>query len=635
MTRDITTQVIVRERAIRALDESGDAFDRLAGRSEAAGKRMSASAQALGGRLGEVRGELEDLQRRYAETGDSRYLREIAARTRQVSQITQILKDQLKDLGGDGRELKLGDLGIGAAGNALADLGAKQGAAIAAAIGAPIIPAIAGAASAGILLGIGGAGIAAGIAGAARSPEVQSAWKLLGEEGGRQLDQMGAAFVTPLTRSLTTLRREVDGLDLGGLVRPLAAEIEPLTDGIVGLAQRAMPGLRAATKAAAEPIDALASELPELGDAIGSMLEGVSRGAGGASRALEDLLTTVEVSVTGAGEILGALGKVYELADLAGATGILGQWDDVQEMIAGRTSKTVALNRDSAGSYRDVAQAAQEAAEAERQATQAANEYNSATKTIFDGNIALEQAYDDLADSIRDHGTTLDASTNAGRENLRLVESMIDTANRQAEAERQRAVAAGDGANADARAAAVRDAAIASIRQHAAELHLDQAAVEALIGALTALPRGTIELQYKIRVATELVNAAGLPAGAMSAGQIASAARVIGKGMSAGGPVGGGGPPGMDTQLRVLASDEYVVPGADVRAAGGPQALDAWRRSLRGGGSAPSAGGGASGGGGATTINLTVQALDPRGAADAVMDALQYWESRNGSGWRS
>lgn len=51
-------------------------------------------------------------------------------------------------------------------------------------------------------------------------------------------------------------------------------------------------------------------------------------------------------------------------------------------------------------------------------------------------------------------------------------------------------------------------------------------------------------------------------------------------GMSTGGPVRGRGPKGKDSELRLLAPGEHVIPADEVDAAGGHSAIEEWRATL-------------------------------------------------------
>lgn len=58
--------------------------------------------------------------------------------------------------------------------------------------------------------------------------------------------------------------------------------------------------------------------------------------------------------------------------------------------------------------------------------------------------------------------------------------------------------------------------------------------------------------------------------------------KTVAPGMSSGGPVRGRGPKGKDSELRLLAPGEHVIPADEVDAAGGHSAIEEWRATLSG-----------------------------------------------------
>jgi hypothetical protein len=619
MGRDITMQVIAHERARRALDDAGDAFDRLAGRSEASGKRMSASASALGGHLKEVRGELEVLQRRYGETGDARYLREISAKTRQVSQVTQILKEQLRDLGDDkpggGLTEKL-SFSIGS----LPPIPPQ----VAAAVAAPLLPAIGAAASAGILAGVGGGALAIGVAAAAQSAEVKAAWTGLAADAGTEFARAGHQFRDPVVASIGEIRTAIKGLDLAGALEPTVALIDPLTRGIVGLANNAMPGLRSAAKAAVEPIQALAEELPDVGSSLSTALEGVSHGADGAARALRDLLNVSEASLASAGEILGGLAEVYKLADEYYLTSFLGHLDEIE----GRHGTLVKLGDDGSDSMKKLAGAADDASSAVDRLRDEIDSLNSPALDWAHAEIEAQNAIRDLKGALDESSGSLDVHTAKGA-------AARDAALQLAEA----AAAAVSAKYAETGSVvAASDVYIAYRGQLISTLTVAgvaRAEAERLADAWLRVPP-SVSTNYHVVTTYEQ---RGTPPRSGSYADIPTGR--IG-GIASGGPITGPGPEGVDSELRMLAPGEHVLTAAEVRAAGGHAAVVAWRRSLTAGGMSrdgSGSGGGflspAGGGyaGGSTTINVTVQAgliASPSEVGSAVATALRQYVRDSG-----
>jgi hypothetical protein len=346
------------------------------------------------------------------------------------------------------------------------------------------------------------------------------------------------------------------------------------------------------------------------------MFDGISMGAEGASRAMSDIVGLAGALLTQIGAVVGTLGEVYEWADKLGMTALFGALGDDKE----EAMKEV--NQGAAQSHRDLAAAADEAAAAQQRLWAATDSYNQAMRGTFDANLALAGGFRELKAQVEANGTSLDINTESGYNNTRSLSSLIEAANRAGESQRQLAIAAGDTANADARGDAARNASLASIRAQAEAMGFDRAQVDALIRSLASVPTGRMELEYRIRVATELVNAAGIDTSGMSLGQIASRARIINKGMARGGPVRKGETYIVgENRAELFVPDENGTIIPEVPAPGSPRP---WPGTSSGGG-----------GGVVFAPVFNIQTLDPRAASVAVMDAIGEWERTNGKGWRS
>lgn len=455
--------------------------------------------------------------------------------------------------------------GVSGRGGIIGALGV-EGISTAAAAAAPLIGA---AVTEGIMLGVGGAGIAVGIAGAFRAPEVKAAWSSFAETGGVVLAEAGQKFRAPLIDALDDADERLRGLDLAGAIAPLADTVGPLEAGLMGLAERAMPGIRTAAEAAVKPVAALADELPDVGGAISDMLAAAAVGAEGAAAGMQDLLTAAEATLVSVGAVAGGLGKIYELADKGGMTGLLGFAGDLE----GTHGKLVKLNdevhRTDPAAQEAVAglQAMEDAmADLAERAESTRATVSGSNKALFDSDLELAEGYARLGEAVRSHGASLDINTESGRSNIRILEGMIGAAGQAADAEYQKAVATGNASGAEAAANATRAAAIQRIREHAAAVGMDAGQVNALIASLAALPRGTLDFAYRINVsvygnvnaAQAVMAVAGGNTAGMTASQINNAQRVMDKNRAAGGPVRAG-----ETYVVGEERPELFVPKTD------------------------------------------------------------------------
>ncbi|KQQ65083.1 hypothetical protein ASF63_14035 [Microbacterium sp. Leaf320] len=108
-------------------------------------------------------------------------------------------------------------------------------------------------------------------------------------------------------------------------------------------------------------------------------------------------------------------------------------------------------------------------------------------------------------------------------------------------------------------------------------------------------------------------------------------------GMSTGGPVIGRGTKGVDSELRMVAPGEHVIPANEVDAAGGHQGIEAYRASLRGGGwVAPATGASAQQSQGAVEVSLAgaqfTMLVDGRPVTAIVQEQITQASSARGTG---
>lgn len=158
-------------------------------------------------------------------------------------------------------------------------------------------PVIGGALNAAVLAGVGGAGLAGGIALAARDPRVKSAFGDFGKSAMEGLTDASDVFVEPLVKSAGKLRTAFSGDILKGIKQDfalLSPLVDKLTDGVIGFAQKAMPGINAAVKASVPVLSQLAKELPGIGAAFSDMMKQLSDSSAGAVTGIKLLGSTIK-----------------------------------------------------------------------------------------------------------------------------------------------------------------------------------------------------------------------------------------------------------------------------------------------------------------------------------------------------
>lgn len=180
------------------------------------------------------------------------------------------------------------------------------------ALAAPFIGATVAAAVTG---GVGTLGIAGGIAMAARDPRVQDAAKGL---GGTFVAEFGAAtqgFVGPTVGALGQLKDAT--IDIAGKLAPefdsLADHVQPLTQSLVQMVERLLPGLKDGFKTGAVVLSALEDVLPEFGEDLGDMLEMMAKNPEAAAAAMHDLFTVIGETARSVGMLTEFLSSYYEV----------------------------------------------------------------------------------------------------------------------------------------------------------------------------------------------------------------------------------------------------------------------------------------------------------------------------------
>lgn len=392
----------------------------------------------------------------------------------------------------------------------------------------------------------------------------------------------------------------------------MRSTLQGLHGGLSG-ASRATRGLAVAGGALAAVGMALA--LKEIADASSGLSIDIERAA---KATTDELITGFEdmEKALGRGKALeqfrtlaeGSYGTAQDLRDGLVELGHSGEDLDAiladvaagQERANQRASQGVAVTEDAADATDDYAAAQAKATAATEEAEKAQRDLVKAMDDVIDqafgGLNALsdwEEGLDEIAESARENGTSLDLSTEAGRRNHRILQGLVEAGN----ARIQQLIA--EGASTDE----VRTA-------------------QWLMGEQLSTTAGRLGFSAdQARIYRDALNS--IPTSVyttVNIAEIISRQKVT----AAGGPSAGryrarGGP--------VLAGQSYVVgeEGPELLTMGGngyvhPNGSNTMNTAM----SAPARGG-------ATVVNnFTINALDPRSAQDAVIEALRQWERSNG-----
>jgi hypothetical protein len=358
-----------------------------------------------------VKALVEQLDR----TGDESLKKDIRKEQRKLRESTRLLKEIVPDVAPEG--VKSGT----AFGGAFVDSAAK-----AIASGNPYVtgsiiglagasaPLLGGAIAAAVLGGVGAGGIAGGIALAAQDSRVRSAADQVGQMLTEELQDAAEPFVEPLLRSLGKIGSAGLGTRLSPAFEELAKSIDPLTDGLLVLVDNAMPGLIAATKGAGPVLATFSDELGDIGTAASKMFALMASDPEGAQDAVRALGGAIEVTLTGAGLLVGTLTSIYgKVVDIGQAVGVIND-DPIMKVIPRGSTQDVV----------DFGKSMEEAAAEAKTLNDAIAALFGQTLGAKEATLAYEQAVDDLKEELTDGKRTLDEGTQAGRDNWSAINDM-------------------------------------------------------------------------------------------------------------------------------------------------------------------------------------------------------------------
>lgn len=185
---------------------------------------------------------------------------------------------------------------------------------VAAAVGTVFASAAGAAIGGALILGTGAGGMVGGIMAASQDSRVKSAWKDAVKSMTADTIDFGQPFAGPVAESIGLLKEGVTGLlggELGSSMKSLAAYVPVVAKGLLDLGERAAPGIAKAMQTAKPVMDALAQELPEIGDAIGEMFREISEDPERAVAAVRMLSHAIQETILLVGDLTSTLMSMY------------------------------------------------------------------------------------------------------------------------------------------------------------------------------------------------------------------------------------------------------------------------------------------------------------------------------------
>lgn len=373
----------------------------------------------------------------------------------------------------------------GRGGGMLGMLATPMGVAAATAVAAAT-PFIASALGGLLLTVLGGGAIAVGIAAGIKDAKVKDAFGQFGEFVGEEFKTYGEAFDVPLIAAADHFHDRFASISpkIRSTLAEMAAGVRPLYEGITGFIEKAGPGIKSGLLASLQVLSAFSAQLPELGESIGDFFDLVGSGSEGAADGIVQLMRAIGWTL----EYLGTYIGLYETMWAA-----VGDAPDVlraalggipfMEFTEGATSAIIPLT--------GLGYQANDTASAFEHLTQSLSALTQGFNDQWGAAIAYEEAIDNLAESVKENGRSMDIGTEKGRANSLALKAVFEAAERTYEANIKSGMSAQEAAGKyNAQIEAARAAAIA------AGMAADE--VNRLAAAQRALPTGVKTLVYNV-----------------------------------------------------------------------------------------------------------------------------------------
>jgi hypothetical protein len=423
-----------------AMKEPALAAGELADKVDVVGTQMketAVDARFLADELKKARTAALEAAAAFAITGDKAQLLEFRKQTNYANQLARVGKALTADATNAGAQVGQavtkgfessvsGAAGIGQklAGVLTNPVGLVLALGAAALVGAEVGGALGGA----IVAGLGVGGVGAGVAAALGDPSVKRATEGLKDTLHEIAADVRNDFAGPTSDAVRILRDEFNHLRPS--INATASELAPLTTELAAGAASGMDifweHLSKALINSKPLIEWTARELPKLADDTGSLLETMSEHADEAEFALDALfgmlkigLGTLEVfTKVGAGVIDVLQGMEHAAAKVPGLGDIFGD--------VGKHGKFYKMAADEIAGSTEWMAKQQEYLTAALDANTAAFE-RSIRQMLDADNAAInyQQNIDDLTESVKQNGRSLDINTQAGRNNKRTLDQLV------------------------------------------------------------------------------------------------------------------------------------------------------------------------------------------------------------------
>jgi hypothetical protein len=272
------------------------AFDRNFSRSKTASEAYERTIRELNSQV-KVLGDL------YNKTGDDKFLKRMKEAQTDAKKLTKVAGDLGDALGKDVTK------GAQSASGAMSDM-----IPIVASLIAIFAPLLGGAVAGAILGGVGLVGIGAGIAGQLHSPLVEGALAQFGADLKSNFTDATSAFAPELEATLGALDSNLgpfwDSMKKG--FTELAPYLKVLGDGFARFMNEFGPGIEAAFRGAEPVLTIIATDLPQLGQALTVFFQQLEAGSTGAAEGIGYIFQAIETAIVATGYILHGLSDALD-----------------------------------------------------------------------------------------------------------------------------------------------------------------------------------------------------------------------------------------------------------------------------------------------------------------------------------
>jgi hypothetical protein len=318
-------------------------------------------------------------------------------------------------------------------------------AALGAAIGVAVMstmPFLVSAINGAILGGVGAGGLAAGIMIQAKDPQVAGAFKQLGGRIMHDLTEDTKPFKAQLLDTADGFGKSWAKIqpNIQGFFEKLAPAAGKLGQAISRSMEILGPALERAAGPAEKVLNAVADEIPEIAGALGSMLDSISKHGESAAEAIKFILFNVEILITGFDLLVQSIGPVADgIVKIGMALGLIDPLP--LEGTAHALDTAGGSASTAAGSFDRMSGAVYNTADAADQANEAFNRLFGELMGLDEANLKVAEDFRVLSSTLKKNKDSIDANTEGGQANRRMILGMIGDLEQKREAE----IAAGNG----------------------------------------------------------------------------------------------------------------------------------------------------------------------------------------------